>query len=157
MSQRLKFPKDQTQFYSTLTKRVNSYFEDNNKSKHANGWMVLKTLSILGMVCTAYYLVVFGGFYENTGLMLLLWAVLGFVSALAPVNIGHDAIHGAYSKNKFVNNLLSHTYNLNGASAYMWSLMHNVAHHTYTNIESHDEDLYSTPLIRMTSDIESKN
>lgn len=148
MSQRLKFPKDQTQFFSTLTKRINSYFEDNNISKHANGWMVLKSLSILAMVATAYYLVVFGGFYENTPLMLGLWAILGFVSALAPVNIGHDAIHGGYSSKEWVNKLMSNAFNFFGASAHMWSIMHNQAHHMYTNIDGHDEDMETLPIIR---------
>lgn len=148
MPQRLKFPKDQTQFFSTLTKRINTHFEEKNLSKHANGWMIAKTLFILTMVVSAYYAVVFGGFYDNIPLMLGLWAILGFVSALAPVNIGHDAIHGGYSSKQWVNNLMSHAFNFFGASAYMWSIMHNQAHHMYTNIDGHDEDMETLPIIR---------
>lgn len=148
MSQRLKFPKDQTQFFSTVTKRVNGYFEERNISKHANGWMVLKVLTVMLMIVTAYYAVVFGGFYSQTYLMLALWAVLGFTSALLPVNIGHDAIHGGFSSKKWVNNIMSHAFNFMGASAYMWSIMHNQAHHMYTNIDGHDEDMETLPIIR---------
>jgi len=145
---RLKFPKDQTLFFSTLNKRVNQYFEEKNISRHANFWMVLKSLTIIGMMVTCYYALLFGGFHQSTGIMLLLWAALGFASALVPVNIGHDAIHGGYSGKKWVNNIMSHAFNFMGASAYMWSIMHNQAHHMYTNIDGHDEDMETLPIIR---------
>lgn len=32
------------------------------------------------------------------------------------------------------------SFNLLGANDYMWSIQHNIAHHTYTNIPGHDED-----------------
>lgn len=148
MSQRLKFPKDQTQFFSTLMKRVNDYFEEQNISKHANGWMVLKSLFIIGMLVTTYSLLLFGGFYNQIWIMLALWAFLGFSSALVPVNIGHDAIHGGYSGKEWVNKMMSNAFNFMGASAYMWSIMHNQAHHMYTNIDGHDEDMETLPIIR---------
>jgi linoleoyl-CoA desaturase len=72
------------------------------------------------------------------------------------MNIGHDAIHGAYSKRKWVNDLLSHTFSINGASVYMWKRMHNVAHHTYTNISGYDEDIAPASIIRVCPEAELK-
>ncbi len=82
------------------------------------------------------------------GVRIAIWAMLGFFSALVAVNVGHDAIHGAYASTPRANHFLSHTFNFLGASAYMWKRMHNQAHHTYTNVEGHDEDIHTLPLIR---------
>jgi linoleoyl-CoA desaturase len=41
-------------------------------------------------------------------------------------------------------------FNLIGANAYVWSITHNIVHHTYTNIPGHDEDIDVAPgLIRL--------
>jgi linoleoyl-CoA desaturase len=40
-------------------------------------------------------------------------------------------------------------FNIVGASEYMWSIMHNVVHHTYTNIEGHDDDIEVVPILRL--------
>lgn len=63
--------------------------------------------------------------------------------------IGHDALHGAYSSNKRVNELLGLSYDMVGANSYLWKIIHNIAHHTYTNIHGHDGDLDIAPFIRL--------
>lgn len=139
----------QKDFFQTLHIRVNQYFEENKLSRHANGAMVLKTIFHLTGWIGSYLLLLFGHF--DPAINYLLWALAGFFMVQVSVNIGHDAIHGAYSGKKWVNGLLSHTFNLNGASAYMWNKMHNQAHHTYTNIEGFDEDISPIPVIRLTT------
>ncbi len=141
---------EQREFFKMLNVRVNSYFKDNNISKNANTAMVLKSLFHATLWIGSYCMLVFGGF--SVEINYLLWAVLGFSIAMVSVNIAHDAIHGAYSKHKWVNDLLSHTFNFNGASAYMWNKMHNQAHHTYTNIDGHDEDISPVPIVRLSSE-----
>ena len=148
MKKPLKFNTGEGQdFAATLRGRVESYFKDNNKKKTANALMIFKGAFHLSIWAGSYFLVMFGGF--STAINYLLFAILGVFTALSAVNIGHDAIHGSYSSKRWVNALLSHTFNLNGASAYMWSLMHNSAHHTYTNIDGYDEDVESVPIIRL--------
>ena len=142
--------KVQKDFVVELNQRVNRYFQENNLSKFANGAMVFKTLFHLTFWIGSYLLIIFGGF--DPSINYVLWAILGFFIAMVTVNIGHDAIHGAYSSNKHVNKLLSHTFNINGASAYMWNKMHNVAHHTYTNVDGYDEDIEPVPVIRISPD-----
>lgn len=109
--------------------------------------MIFKSAFFLSLWIGSYAALIFGDF--ATPVYFALWAVLGFSIAMVTVNIGHDAIHGAYSNKKWVNQLLSHTFNFNGASAYMWHKMHNVAHHTYTNIDGYDEDIAPIPVIRL--------
>lgn len=150
-----KFVNTDPNFANTLRKRVNAYFSENNKSTHADTKMVLKTIFYLTLWLGSYTLLL--TLNLNFITMFLLWCAWGFGFSAACVNIGHDAIHGSYSKKKWVNNLLSHTFNLSGASAYLWSQMHNVAHHTFTNIHEHDEDVTPAPILRLSPDSELKS
>jgi len=149
MPEMVKFKKGKSEFYSEVSKRVNAYFTEKGISKHADWRMVIKTLSILTALGGSYYLVMFGPYQDNTLIQLGLWVALGFSCAFTAVNIGHDAIHEGYSSKKWVNQFLSHSFNFLGASAYMWKTMHNNAHHMYTNINGHDEDLETLPIIRL--------
>lgn len=72
-----------------------------------------------------------------------------FFTAFIGLNISHDAVHGSLSANKSVNKVLGFTFNIIGANSYIWNITHNIVHHTYTNIEGHDEDIQSIPLLRM--------
>ena len=69
---------------------------------------------------------------------------------MAGIGMGvmHDAIHGSYSKNRKVNTYMGWTMNLIGANATVWKIQHNVLHHTYTNIEEHDEDIHAPFFLR---------
>ncbi|MBK7410420.1 MAG: acyl-CoA desaturase [Saprospirales bacterium] len=144
----------QKDFASALNSNVNQYFQDNHISRNANLAMVLKSLFHLTGWIGSYLLLVFGHF--DILINYALWALVGFFMVMVTVNIGHDAIHGSYSANKWVNSLLAHTFNLNGASAYMWKRMHNQAHHSYTNIEGLDEDIEPIPVIRLSTGKELK-
>lgn len=148
MSVQPKFrPTVKSEFSRVLRERVNGYFKEKGISTHANTEMVVKTIVLIIAWFGTYGLLVFG----NVPLWAsyVLWAVLGAVIALVSMNIGHDAIHGAYSKKKWVKTLLSHTFNINGASAYMWKISHNHAHHTFTNIHGHDEDISPGDILRI--------
>lgn len=79
----------------------------------------------------------------------VLWAILGLFTAFIGLNISHDAVHGSLSKSKTINKILGYSFNLIGANSYIWNVTHNIVHHTYTNIEGHDEDIMQIPLLRM--------
>ena len=156
MHKQIKFNhSDNKEFIKVLRTRVNEYFTKNNKTKHANTAMVLRTLFCLTLWIGSYLLLMLGDF--SVGMNFAIWGMMGFSMVWATINIGHDAIHGAYSNKKWVNSLLSHTFNLNGASAYMWSRMHNVAHHTYTNVHGFDEDIESVPILRLSPETNRKS
>jgi linoleoyl-CoA desaturase len=70
--------------------------------------------------------------------------------------VAHDALHGAYSDNPRVNQLIGYTFDLIGANGYMWKITHNVIHHTYTNVHGVDEDLTVSPLLRLSPHAEWK-
>lgn len=148
MASKIRFAKAKDpDFYSTLNHRVEEYFVSNKISKNGNWVMLVKTLFYLGIFSAAYILLVFG--HTNLPVQFVLWIILGFFTAFIGLNISHDAIHGSLSHNKRVNSIMSYTFNIIGANAYLWGIMHNIVHHTYTNIEGHDEDIQSVPLLRM--------
>ena len=147
MANKVKFAKaTNNDFYSTLNKRVEEYFISNKLSKFANRLMVFKTVFYLSGFILAYLVLIL----NNNPLLVqyLLWAVIGLFIAFIGLNISHDAIHGAWSKHKKVNKFLGHTFDIIGANSYLWGIMHNIVHHTYTNIPGHDEDIESVPLLR---------
>ena len=147
MAQKIKFQRGKSEFYSTLSKRVELYFRENNISKNANFEMVFKTIFFVSWISICYYLLMFTTLSDVY--FYVTWALLGLGCAFTAVNVGHDAIHGAYSSKKWVNQLMSNSFNILGASAYMWETMHNKAHHMNTNIQDYDEDLNSLSIIRL--------
>lgn len=139
-------------FTSELQDRVDAYFDERGLSKKANNRMVVKTVALLAMVFGPYFLILFGGF--GPWAMLGLALVMGIGVAGCGFSISHDALHGAYSSNKTVNTWLGLTFDLMGASGYLWKITHNIVHHTYTNIQGIDEDLEVSPLLRLSPESE---
>ncbi len=152
---KLKFNgKNQPGFYVEVKREVDHYFKSNNIAKNANGAMVFKTTLFLGLLVSLYVLIVFGGF--NIWITFGMAILIGMVQAFIGFNVCHDAIHGSYSSNGKVNKILSYTFNLIGANAYVWKITHNTVHHTFTNIPGHDEDLDVAPGLVRLSKLEKK-
>ncbi len=78
---------------------------------------------------------------------------LNVVLALIAVefNVMHDGNHGAFSRHAFVNNLAGFSLEFLGGSSPGWQVSHNVAHHTWTNIDQMDEDINAPPFARLAS------
>ena len=81
-------------------------------------------------------------------LLFGLYILSGLGMAGIGMGIMHDAIHGSYSKNKTINKLMGYTINLIGANDKVWRLQHNVLHHSFTNIEHHDDDINAPFFLR---------
>ncbi len=131
-------------FRKTLRDRVDAYFATTGLSKNANWQMVLKTVLL---------------FVSYVGGLALLWTaqelpvilgtsvVLGLTIAGIGFNVAHDACHGSYSESRTMNRLMSHSFTICGVHAYNWRFIHNVLHHTFTNIPERDGDLH-VPVVR---------
>lgn len=148
MIQKIRFTgKDRMQFHAVVKQRVDAYFKDNGISTHANGLMRFKIVLYLTMIFGSL------GTLLTVSLPLpvvyALWINIGLFSAFSGLGICHDAIHGSLFASSRWNKVFAWLFNIVGANDYTWSIMHNRAHHTYTNIEEHDEDLKSVPFLRM--------
>ena len=133
-------------FYKVLRKRVNGYFKENNISRHANANMVVKTIFMLSLYMVPFVLML--TFFESTGLILLMWILMGFGMAGIGLSVMHDANHNAYSKNNNVNKIMGKLLLPIGGSPVNWRIQHNVLHHTYTNVTGMDEDIDTGVLMR---------
>src|SRR5947208_1669443 len=111
---------------------------------------ILKTSLIMGWAVGSY-------------LALLLWArsiwtvaplALSLALALAGIGfaVSHDANHGALLAGRRRNRILGLSFDLIGASSYIWRAKHNQSHHSYTNIVGGDADIDQLPLLRLAPD-----
>ena len=83
------------------------------------------------------------------GVLSLAGLVLGTI--LVGFCVQHDANHGAYFRTRRANHLLGWSADVFlGISSYAWRVKHNVAHHTYTNVDGYDDDIDQTPFARLT-------
>lgn len=146
--------KDRSQFFAVLRKRVDAYFEENKISRHANSEMKWKmVLLLLGYILPFIIMLGFG--LEGLG-GYICFSVMGIFVAGVGMSVMHDAIHGAFSKKQKVNDWVGYSLNLLGASISNWKLQHNLLHHTYTNIVSHDEDIKPRVGLKFNPNIKTK-
>lgn len=141
-------------FSRTLGERVDTYFRNRGISKHANGEMVTK--SVLGFVAwVVSYAVLLAAGASALGVVAL-YVLHGCAQLYMAFNIAHDANHGAYSRSKRANRLLSYVFDLVGVSSYVWRLLHNDSHHAFVNIEGVDRSLVSGHVFRFSPHAERK-
>lgn len=146
--------KDQAKFFSTLRKRVDGYFKENNLSKFGSKRLAFKAIGILSLYFVPYFLIVFD--FLPVWTMLLLAAFMGVGMAGVGMSVMHDGNHGSFSSKGWVNRLVGSSIILVGGHKLNWKIQHNVLHHTYTNVYDHDEDIDANGLIRMSSQEELK-
>ena len=139
--------RDKSVFFSTLRNRVNQYFKDNNISRYGNHEIIVKSIVLIGVYISAYVSILF---IPWPALFLLPFVILmGISKAGVGMTVMHDALHGSYSRKKFVNQLMGSSIYLLGSNASVWKIQHNLHHHTYTNIHGKDEDIDDKAVIRL--------
>jgi linoleoyl-CoA desaturase len=146
---------DKPEFFLEVTKRVNSYFKENNISKYANLNMKVKTVFMLLLYFIPFGILLLGNqttFWPIFGL----WVIMGFGVSGIGLSIMHDANHGAYSTNKIINSTLGFLINFLGAYHVNWRIQHNVLHHSFTNVDGYDEDI-TNPVMRFSPDQKRKS
>ena len=143
----LKFSGNNSAFYIDLKQRVHQYFDEHKLSIHGGNKAVVKVIVLIGSFFALYALLAF-----HQLPILWSWALcipFAFVTAGIGFNIMHDGAHGSLSSHHFLNRMAALSLNMLGASSFMWNIKHNVIHHTFTNVEEHDDDLLNQPLFRM--------
>jgi linoleoyl-CoA desaturase len=107
-----------------------------------------KTVIALAVWAGSWFAIVFVRPGVALGLLALAGLVVGTV--LIGFCVQHDANHGAYFRSRRFNHLMGWTADaLLGFSSYAWRVKHNVAHHTYTNVDGYDDDISQTPFARL--------
>ncbi|SFS46046.1 fatty acid desaturase family protein [Sphingobacterium wenxiniae] len=139
MKSTVKFNNVNTLFSKTLKLKANDYFKNTSQNKTGNRRIYIKAAVLLSSIVALYIILVF--VQPHWAISIPLCMLLGANLAAIGFNIMHDAGHNSFSDNKRLNTILSYTLNLLGGNIYFWKLKHNVAHHTYTNIDGEDHDI----------------
>lgn len=129
----------QSDFRSALRERVGDYFLSHQTEERDQPAMYVKTLTIFLWFFTSYILLVFAPipFWGR----ILAAVSLAFAAAGIGFSVMHDAGHGAYSKRPWVNKTAFFALDFLGGSSYLWNIKHNVLHHSFANIDGHDDDI----------------
>lgn len=139
MTQSIKFNNVNTLFSKSLKQKTNEYFKDTLQKKTGNRRIFIKATVLLVTFFGLYTILVF--VQPHWAISIILCIIFGVNLAAIGFNIMHDAGHNSFSDNKNLNTTLSYTLNLLGGNIYFWKLKHNIAHHTYTNIDGEDHDI----------------
>jgi linoleoyl-CoA desaturase len=134
-------------FHQELKKRVNDYFENNQKLTTGNFSLHFKAVLLWSLYLLAYVHLLF--FTPSTFWCVVECVAMGILTAGIGFNVMHDGGHESFSKHKIINKIAAYSVNLLGASAIMWRNKHNIVHHTYTNIDGIDDDIDARPYLRM--------
>lgn len=143
----IRFNNANRSFYLAAKKRVDDYFKTNNISRYGDYRMVLKSIFMFTLYFTPFVLLlsnVFDSFWAQS----IMWLLMGFGMSGIGLSIMHDANHGSYARNAALNALMCRSMNFIGGSSINWQLQHNTLHHTYTNIDEHDEDIAPPGFLR---------
>jgi linoleoyl-CoA desaturase len=135
-------------FMHETRREVEAYLARGSTRRAGYLRLYAKALIAIGLIAVSWTLLLFG----SPGLVLTPLAFVGLVlgAVLTGFCIQHDANHGASFRTTRYNHLLGWTADaLLGISSYAWRVRHNVAHHTYTNVDGHDSDITQMPIARL--------
>ncbi len=126
-------------FLRELRRRVDEHFATSGKPRRDVPAMFLKSAIIMAWFWGAYFALMF---LATTWWSVLPLAVLmGLAVAAVGFNLQHDGGHKAYSSRPWLNKFMALTMDMCGASSFFWDTKHNSIHHTYTNVDGHDDDI----------------
>ena len=143
------------EFTKKLSQQVDEYLKRNNLKRYGNWRILLKVPLMFSLFLLPYFLMVFG-VIENHWLMFFMTMIMGVGMAGIGLSIMHDANHGAFSKYKWLNKIMSFSMEMLGGSNLNWRIQHNVLHHSFTNVHDMDEDIDSIGLLRFSPNMPRK-
>jgi linoleoyl-CoA desaturase len=145
---KLHYPKEDSNFVLELKQAVAQEVQKVNLKNYTR-YLWLKLILFLVIFFGAFYDLLFFQHQHFFGLFLN-YFIIGWIGVLLAFNSSHDAIHGAFSKHKWINNLIfSVTFNLQGTSAFLWGMQHKASHHIFPNVDGCDVDIDENIFVRL--------
>lgn len=139
---------DKAIFFKTLNKRVNAYFKENGIKRTGNWTLYSKAIIMFSVFLVPLVLIL--TIPMPQWVLLLLTIVIGIGMAGVGMNVMHDSNHESFSSKKWVNKTMGSSIYILAGNVYNWKVQHNVLHHSFTNIQGHDEDIDAGRIIRFT-------
>ncbi|HEV7132111.1 MAG TPA: acyl-CoA desaturase [Gaiellaceae bacterium] len=147
MARKLSFEKG-GDFIAETRREVDLYLASRGIRLRAHLQLYAKTVVAFALWAASWVTLIF----IRPGVLLGLVALAGLVAGTILIGfcVQHDANHGAYFRTRRFNHLMGWTADaMLGISSYAWRVKHNVAHHTYTNVDGYDDDVTQTPFVRL--------
>jgi linoleoyl-CoA desaturase len=135
-------------FIAETRREVDLYLASRGIRLRAHLQLYAKTVVAFALWAASWVTLIF----IRPGVLLGLVALAGLVAGTILIGfcVQHDANHGAYFRTRRFNHLMGWTADaMLGISSYAWRVKHNVAHHTYTNVDGYDDDVTQTPFVRL--------
>lgn len=136
---KISFNNQGSPFFKALKERVNNYFKENNIPNTGNRKLYIKSSILVTFAIANFITLVF--FTPHIAVSVFLCVLLGFNLAAIGFNIMHDGGHQSFSRSEWLNTISGYSLNMMGGTIYFWKQKHNIAHHTYTNIDGLDHDI----------------
>jgi linoleoyl-CoA desaturase len=135
-------------FMRDTRREVDEYLDSGRARQRGRMQLYAKAFVAFSLLLASWISIVF----VRPGLALGLVSLAGITvgTILIGFCVQHDANHGAYFRTRRANHLMGWTADtMLGISSYAWRVKHNVAHHTYTNVDGYDDDINQTPFLRL--------
>lgn len=140
--EKVQISQEKDLFFLELKSRVENYV---GKNRFGDKSTYYKSILFISLAILDYFLI----FQVSAGWIYYgLWGILGFLFACIGFNVMHDGAHGSFSKAEKWNTAAGYTLNLMGCIVFFWEVKHNFFHHTYTNVNGHDDDIKIGSLLR---------
>ncbi len=152
-SEKISFATQNSSVFVELKKRTKDYFAKSGLESTGNTGMAIKAAFFISTYIGGFLAVMFLNLPGWAALIVC--AYLGLAAAAIGFNLMHDGSHGSLSDKPWLNTLAAYSINMLGGDALLWKNKHNIIHHTFTNIEGHDQDIAMEPVLR--SNVLQKN
>ncbi|MEL7531664.1 MAG: acyl-CoA desaturase [Bacteroidota bacterium] len=138
---------NKSDFLKTLRAKIRLYFEQTGNTRYGNPKIYRKAILLALLFLTAYTICL-ADLWTGLGALIPV-ALVGLSMTAFLFNVAHDASHGAFSNNSQINRIMSYSWDFFGMSSYVWSLKHNLSHHSRTNVHGSDMDIEQGILLRL--------
>lgn len=145
--EKIYFKPETDDFKKELFSKVNDYFKSSKDTIFANTRFIIKIVTML-LIYILLYLSIFQ-FGSSSIYLFSAYAIIGALSVLLGLNIGHDAAHNALFKDKNANRISLFVFELLGTNSYNWVNRHLGAHHVFPNIMDYDSDVQQTNVVKI--------
>lgn len=135
-------------FFQSLDAEIRNLLSSTDLLKKARKRLWAKMMFYFLLHASAY-LVLFLTEPDSFPALLVCYIFIGVSGLLLGFNVSHDALHGTFSGNKKINDLLFHlSFNIQGTNAYLWKIRHQSSHHIFPNVDGCDADVDDNPFLR---------
>lgn len=147
MKASLKYPKSGSAFWAELRTQVDAYFRENDLSRKATSKFKRK-IFIMFCIYWLFYAAIYTLNYHPL-LLVLYYALMGGMTIVLGLNIGHDAAHNAIFKRRKSNERLLMVFEMLGTSSFLWKQRHIYTHHAFPNVLGYDSDVQQTNVVKI--------